>query len=75
MLFNLIQFMHRLLTSVNALLVEEALENGILTRMKRFFLKGRRDNQVVLMHEELLDVLRDIEVSGDPLFCYKHSIF
>ncbi|KAF5318131.1 hypothetical protein D9619_012191 [Psilocybe cf. subviscida] len=51
----------RLLTSVHILLVKEALGKGILMRIKRAFIKGGRNNRVLLMNEELLDILRDIE--------------
>lgn len=55
--------MFRFLSRVHRLLVDEAPQRGVLFRIKKVFSKGRRYNQVLRMHGELLNILRVIEVS------------
>lgn len=59
--------MFRLLNSVYTLLIEEASQKGVYRRIKKLFGKGRRRNQVLRLQEQLLNILRDIEVSGEFL--------
>ena len=55
----------RLLDVIHALLEEAAVTGTILSLVKKFATRNQRNIQAMRMHEELLNLLRKIEVRGD----------
>lgn len=64
----------RLLDMIHKFLVKAVATGNIIARLRRLATRNRRKVKIMSMHEELLSLLRRIEVSIDKTFMHSSHV-